>query len=201
MHFRINMKNRRIVIAGTIAFLVLVLAALLLRYQYIQDRSAFSYVSASGEDIHCLFEQPLTVDLTLVAYRDERQCAYVKIVQKGLLNDYSCGVTWGGYPLIDTENRTNDSIKENDYLRIGANELSRDPGRRHPGKVSDKMLLVWGIVYDDTVRNVEVWGNPMKMIALPGYSSRICYFVTDDYDENFTFAFGDDDKSIVVNRW
>ena len=191
------MKNRRIVFVGTIAFLILVLVSLLLRYQYIQDRSAFSYISAYDNNLHCLFEQPLTEDLILVAYRDENQCAYVKIVQKGVLNDYSCGVTQGGYPLIDTGNRTEDSIEENDYLLIGADELSRDPGNRHQGKETDKMLLAWGIVYDNSVASVEIWGNPANMIALPGYSSRICYFVTDDYEEDFSFNYG---ESVTIIR-
>ena len=194
------MKNRRIVFAGTIAFLLLVFASLLFRYQYIQDRSAFSYISAYDNDLHCLFEQPLTEDLTLVAYRDESQCAYVQIVQKGVLNDYSCGVAQGGYPLIDTGNRTKHSINENDYLIIAADELSRDPGKRHQSKVSDKIMLAWGIVYDNTVTSVELRGNPMKMIALPEYSSRICYFVTDDYDESFIIGYGETDRDIVVYR-
>ena len=197
------MKSRRFVIWGVIVFLVLVLAYLFLRYEHIQHRSAFDFISVSGNrqnKLHCLFEQPITEDLTLVAYRDENQCAYVKIVQKGLFNDYSCGVTQGGYSLVDIKDCTEDSIKEKDYIRIDADELSRDPGKRHQSKEPDKILLVWGIVYDNSVASVELWGKRLYMIALPGYSSRICYFITADYEENFSIDFSESDKNIVL-RW
>ena len=60
------------------------------------------------------------------------------------------------------------------------------------------MLLVWGIVYDNSVANVEIWGKAANMIALPGYSSRICYLVTDDYEKDFSFNYGE--SVTIVSR-
>lgn len=91
-------------------------------------------------------------------------------------------------------------LKENDYILIGADELSRDPGKRHQSKEPYKILLIWGIVYDNSATSVELWGKSVNMIGLPGYSSRICYFITADYEENFSIDFRESDKNIVL-RW
>ena len=117
-----------------------------------------------------------------------------------MFRNYFCGGTQGGSSLVNPNDRTEDSIKENDYIIISADELPRDPGKRHQGKKPDKMLLVWGIVYDNSVASVELWGKPVYMMALPGYSSRICYYVTDDYEENFSIDFGEGLENIVC-RW
>ena len=155
-------------------------------YLFSRNRSAFDFVAArqaGAGSLECLFEQPVATDLTLVAYRDQLDHAYMRVIQKGFLKYYDCGTVWGGCPLAGNPYITADA-SGHDSIIIAADTLSRNPSEKKANNEESNLVLFWGIIYSDSIAGVEIWGKPATIITLPGYSSRICYFLTMTNNEN-----------------
>lgn len=166
------------------------------RYLFARYRSGFDFVAerqVGAGSLECLFEQPVATDLTLVAYCDQSDYAYMRVVQRGALKYYDCGTVWGGCPLTVNPHITADASGE-DSIKIAADTLSRNPSGKKASNEAIYLVLFWGIIYSDSIAGVEIWGKPATIVTLPGYSSRICYFLTMTNDANSTgrsFDFGE----------
>ena len=192
--------KKRIILGIGLFLAVLALAAVFgfFCYCYVQNRSAFEFVDSRSQKagmgkLRCLFEKPIAEDLTLVVFCDQNERAWIQVIQKGSFDDYYCGTTTGSFPLIDTEDRTMDDIKENDFIRIAGGELARDPGKLH-GQETEKFFLAWGMIYSDTVAGVEIWGKAADIVTVPDCPARIVYYVAEDYEEPILFNYGTDIK-------
>jgi len=182
------MKKRCDIIIITI---LLILLGVSIWYIHMQRLGAYEWIERGWKryaknldpqfaPVKCLFEvgrKDEAFDLTLVFYVDKQDRVYAMILQKKCLgyDEYAGGSVDS---LISKDFIPEDSIQEMKDASFLGSTFPRTPeSTRYLG---DGVFL-WGVLYNENIIDVEIWGSKATIVSLPDYPTRICYFLH-EYD-------------------